>query len=161
MNTQLIAHKYEQRGFTLIEMLVAIAVLAISIAVATPSFRAFTVNQNLRTASMDLVSDLILARNEAVKRNGTVTIVPINNDWREGWQVVHTASATLLSSAGTLHNSISTEGTPPASIAFDANGRVAATVQLGLTADQGAQSLHRCVELDPSGRPRVVKDTCS
>lgn len=59
------------RGFTMIELMVAIAVAAVLIAVAVPSFRALTVSNALTTAANDLVGALNLARMEAIKLNAS------------------------------------------------------------------------------------------
>lgn len=61
-------------GFTLIELMVTISVLAILITIAIPSFTA-TINRNrLATAANGLVSGLQLARAEAVRRGGRVVV---------------------------------------------------------------------------------------
>ena len=152
------------QGFTLIESMVAVGVLAISASVAVPSYRHFTASQSIRTASMDVVSHLILARNEAVKRNGTVSLVPINSDWRNGWQVVHAASSSQVAQAEAMNGNVAVQGTQPSMLQFDAEGRligVSSTQQLQLAVNNGGQTLYRCIQLDPAGLPRVKKDACS
>lgn len=59
-------------GFTLIELMVTIAVAAILIAIAVPSFKNLTVSNALTTAANDMVGALNLARMEAIKLNATV-----------------------------------------------------------------------------------------
>ena len=56
------------RGLTLPELLVALAVVAILIAVAVPSFRGLIEVQRLRSINSQLVTDLQFARNEAATR---------------------------------------------------------------------------------------------
>ena len=56
------------RGLTLPELLVALAVMAILIAVAAPSFRGMIEVQRLRSINSQLVTDLQFARNEAAVR---------------------------------------------------------------------------------------------
>lgn len=57
------------QGFTLIELMVTIAVLAIIIALATPSFTSVINNNRLSSHANELVASLQLARMEAVRRN--------------------------------------------------------------------------------------------
>ena len=76
-----------QRGFTLIEMMVTIAVAAILLAVVVPSFRTFTLSQRVKSGSFDLYSTLMLARSEAVKRRATVTVAASAADWNNGWTI--------------------------------------------------------------------------
>ena len=64
-------------GFTAVEMLVVIAIVAILGTIAMPSFANFSVNQRLRMATHDLVADLIYTRGEAIKRNNRVTITRV------------------------------------------------------------------------------------
>ncbi len=63
-------------GFTLLELMVVVAVAAVLAAIAAPSFSTFIDNQRLRNASFDIVSDLSLARSEALTRQTTVVITP-------------------------------------------------------------------------------------
>ncbi|MDO1527504.1 GspH/FimT family pseudopilin [Fulvimonas sp. R45] len=61
-----------QRGFTLVELMVTVAVLAILLAIAVPSFRSLTLSNRLATTANDIVGALNTARMEAVKRNASV-----------------------------------------------------------------------------------------
>lgn len=64
------------RGFTLVELLVAIAVLGILSSVALPGFRDMILN-SARTSSLNtLVSALQLARSEALQQRREVTVCP-------------------------------------------------------------------------------------
>jgi prepilin-type N-terminal cleavage/methylation domain-containing protein len=58
-----------QRAFTLIELMVVVAVLAIIATLAAPSFRDFIVLQRLKGINAQVVTDLQFARSEAVARN--------------------------------------------------------------------------------------------
>lgn len=59
-------------GFTLIELMVTIAVAAILLAVAVPSFRHLIISNRLTTAANNVVTAVTLARSEAIKRNANV-----------------------------------------------------------------------------------------
>ena len=63
------------RGLTLPELLVALAVVAILIAVAAPSFRGLIEVQRLRSINAQLITDLQFARNEAVTRGVPLRVV--------------------------------------------------------------------------------------
>ncbi|MBX3636652.1 MAG: GspH/FimT family pseudopilin [Rubrivivax sp.] len=59
-------------GFTLVELLIVVAVLAVVLTLAAPSFRDMIETQRLRGTSAQLVTDVQFARTEAVSRGETV-----------------------------------------------------------------------------------------
>jgi prepilin-type N-terminal cleavage/methylation domain-containing protein len=61
-----------QRGITLVEVMIAIAIIAIVAAIAVPSYQSQIARQNLVLASENLVSDIKFARSEALKRSDEV-----------------------------------------------------------------------------------------
>jgi type IV fimbrial biogenesis protein FimT len=61
-------------GFTLMEVMIIVAIVAILAAIAAPTFGEYTTNTRVRAAAEALQSDLVLARNEALKRNQPVTL---------------------------------------------------------------------------------------
>lgn len=153
-------HFEKSNGFTLVELMTAIAVLAILAGIAVPSFRDFTANQRLRGAAFDLRTDLTLARSEALKRNSNVTITVRTADgWQSGWTV--TSGGATLRSRNDLGSGVIVT-TDVVSITFNGNGRVASpvgTVEIELAADSGTR--HRCMRLDPAGLPRSYAESCS
>lgn len=65
-----------QAGFTLIELMVTIAVLAIVLAIAVPSFQGITNRNRLSAITNELVAAIQLTRAEAIRRNTRVTMCP-------------------------------------------------------------------------------------
>ena len=143
-----------QRGLTLIEFIVTLMVAAVLLGLGVPGFQKLVSAQRLRAASYNLVSDLVLARNEAVKRRATVQLVPSAAGWGGGWSVQF-AGGTLAQRD--RPGVAVTSG--PALITFDVDGRVVTTdaaVRIGLTGSTGK----RCISLDPSGRPKSTSVEC-
>lgn len=68
------ARSRREAGFTLIELMVAIAVLAITLAMAVPSFTGLINGNRLVAQSNELVASLQLARSEAIRRNARVAL---------------------------------------------------------------------------------------
>ena len=147
------------RGFTLVEMVTVIALLVIVLGILAPSFREFLASQQAKAMAVDLVSDLLLARNEALKRNVNVSVSPVAAGWRDGWRVATAAPVTTLSSRNATAPAVSVAG-GPAVITFDVNGRVIApAAAVRITVSSYAST--RCVALDLSGRARASAGACT
>ncbi|MBL0222783.1 MAG: GspH/FimT family pseudopilin [Xanthomonadales bacterium] len=73
-------------GFTLLELLIAVAVVGVLVAMALPSFREFNIRTQVTQLTNELVHDLTMARTEAVKR-GRDVVVKANSSWSNGWSV--------------------------------------------------------------------------
>jgi type IV fimbrial biogenesis protein FimT len=84
-----------QHGFTLSELLTAVSVIGISLALVAPGFEAVTSNNRRATAINQLVNSLHVARSEAITRNSRVTLCPSTDGetctggsaWADGWVV--------------------------------------------------------------------------
>lgn len=152
------AHHYRRGGFTLIELMVVVAVMAIMASLAAPSFQQLLAAQRVRLTGYNIVGDMVLARSEAVKRGENVTLTPVASNWSQGWSVNVASNALELRSQGRVGNGVQFI-TSPASITFDRNGRtgVSTVVRFGLY--DGASS-RRCISLDPSGRPKSANTEC-
>lgn len=68
-----------QAGFTLIELMVVMVLVAILIAIATPSLRALQVRNSIRSLVNDYTLSVYFAKTEAVRQNAAVTICPSTN----------------------------------------------------------------------------------
>lgn len=85
------------QGFTLIELLVVVAIGGILLGIGLPSFNEAVKESRLSSQYNTMVGSLYLARSEAVKGPGQVTVCPKENidalqcgsktDWNNGWIV--------------------------------------------------------------------------
>jgi type IV fimbrial biogenesis protein FimT len=71
--------KDKQGGFTLIELMTTIVVLAVLLAIGVPNFRDFLRSSRMTSAANDFLTDVNLARSESVKRRVAVTLCKSTN----------------------------------------------------------------------------------
>jgi type IV fimbrial biogenesis protein FimT len=89
------AMNHRAGGFTLIEVMAALAIVGIAISIAMPSFRSLVVDTRMTATANDMLGAMKLTRSEAVKRNTRVTMCNSSNgtacaatgNWQAGWIV--------------------------------------------------------------------------
>lgn len=145
-------------GFTLIEALIVVIVLGVLTGLAVPSFRDLMRSQAIKNASFDVFSSLVLARNEAVTRNATVTITPNGGNWAIGWQITD-ASGAVIRRQDPFPAGVTITG--PAIVSYNAMGRLTSAITGFGLVDSGGGFNTRCITVDLSGRPAAKAGACS
>ncbi len=148
------------RGFTLIEVMVTLTVLAILATVALPSLQGLIANERVRSTTTDLMASLMFARSEAIKRNQPINVVPNGGSWEAGW-TVQTGGGTTLRAQDAL-SAVTATG-PGGNVTYQGNGRVSGGTSILFTfrSSSVASVSMRCLTLDPSGRPNIQLDNDS
>jgi len=147
--------KRTQRGFTLIEMMVTVTIIAVMLGVGVPSFRNFIAGQKVKSASHDLMTALVLARSEAIKRNADVTVAPVTADtWVSGWTVKAAPSATTVHEQQALSGVTVTQA--PSTVVYKANGRPTVASKF----EVAGASATKCVKVDLTGIPSSQSGAC-
>lgn len=151
------------RGFTLPELLIVVTILVVMLGAGLPSFTDFVRTQRVKTASFDLFSTLIQARNEAVTRNTDVTVAPVGGAWANGWTVSYTDADGNVVPVRT-HDPVAGVGIDAslANLVYRGSGRLtpSATPATFELTTAGEAPAVRCINVDASGRPRTKVSAC-
>lgn len=144
------------KGFTLVEMMVTIAVLAIIIGIATPSFVDMMRQNTVRSQANELLALMHFARSEAIKRRVNVTV---NLTPGKGWkaEVIQPGTSTVLRTVDKSATSVSLTGSETIAVVFDLRGR-------RISADNCFQLSYsnndRQLTVETGGSLKVASGTC-
>jgi len=168
-----------QTGFTLLELMITMAIAAILLTVAVPSFQTTISNNRLATQTNSLVTDINIARSEAAKRGTgvvlcsssnpnapTPTCVGAGNAWTGGWLVFVDADSSGAFNAGDPLIKVGQAIGGTATIltantlnTFTYNGdgtsSIAVNADFSICDDRG-EPFGRQVQIRPTGRPRLI-----
>lgn len=131
----LITGKLPRRGlgFSMVELFIVLAIIAIVIMMALPAFRTWLQNTQIRTAAEAVQNGLQVARNEAVRRNAHVEFILTNPDVTggTGWcvRLVSTDEDVQCKPGGEGSQNVVLKPTPggATTITFNGLGRVPTT----------------------------------
>ncbi|TVS15784.1 MAG: prepilin-type N-terminal cleavage/methylation domain-containing protein [Gammaproteobacteria bacterium] len=156
------------RGFTLIELMVTLAVLVILVSIAIPGFWGLIQNNRVSTSTNEVVSALNLARSEAIRRGAEVRVTATGGDFANGW-CVHTgpscAGDAIIRQHGGLQR-VSLDSASVGVLVFDARGaKVTPSVRFEMTVqpdDCPADAVGRArqLEVENTGRVSVTRVDC-
>ena len=78
---------HRMRGFTLVELMVTIAVAAILLGIALPSFQTVSRNNAVRATTNDLITSINSARQQSMSMRSVARVVPATGGWDAGWSL--------------------------------------------------------------------------
>jgi type IV fimbrial biogenesis protein FimT len=162
-------------GFTLIELMIAIALVAILLATAVPALDDFTNDARQTGAINDFISSIHLARNTAITTNARVTMCASASganceltSWDNGWIVFGDlnsngsldAGETIVSASAAAEGLSIQSGEFPAALMYRPNGRAMTATLTGNSGEfavcdfRGADHA-KVILVELSGRPRM------
>lgn len=172
----------KNRGFTLMELMVTIAILAIMVIIAVPDFTSIIQNNTITSTTNDLISSLHYARSEAIKRNTLVSVcatadttyTTCGGNWNLGWIVfvnptggttINNSAATPLLRVETITDQNITISTSPNTSIATYNGAgfpVANTANLVFTikATGCTSTAGRQLSISMTGLPSITQIAC-
>jgi len=170
--------KSGSRGFSLIELLVVMAIAAVLLGIGVPNMQQYVVSSRLSTAANEFFTALNLARSEAVRRGAQVTLLTNgaanSRDWTSGWTMFVDANSDGALGAGEEVLRVGAAQDAPmtifgsanfgTSVSFDSTGRLTSgggsfviCHGTALVADGIARS--RALILNSAGRARIAFDS--
>lgn len=173
------------QGFTLIELMITLALVAIALTLALPSFEDSFRRNRVASATNELMASFALARTEAVRRNYSVTddrnvvLCPsadgaaCGGAWSDGWIVAQRTGATIDQvlryvqgpSGVTVTSAMKTESFTNAAyvLQFDNRGRLEAGSNFSLQPEQcpAGQDVVRNLIINSVGQIRVARASCT
>jgi len=164
------------KGFTLIELMVTLAVAVILITVAVPGFRTMIQNNRATTQANELLTAFMLARSEAVKRGVAVSVCSsadqatcaASTNWATGW-IVFTddagTSGVLDSTDQLIRVWESLDGAPTLTgatqnVQYQPSGLVAATSSFTLTLPDCKGNQVQTININAVGSGRITASAC-
>ena len=169
-------------GFTLIELMVTIAIVAILLAIALPSFESSIRSNTVATTTNELMGSLALARSEAIRNPGGAVIctsldgATCGGTWNDGWIVGPDLDADGTLGVGDrvvryveprerLTLAATSSGGSATAIVFDRRGRVAdgnrREVVMTPTTCPANAILMRSFVVRVTGQVTVTKGSCT
>lgn len=154
-------------GFTLTELLIVMALVAILVSIATPGFGALTRANRVLVATNELTNLLIYARSEALTRGLNVSVeAPGINNW-SGALKVTTASSTVTGGVETLRtfegtglapSGLNSTGTATR-LTFRPNGTLASAFTIRLCATNDRSTPGKVLTVTQGGHTEVADFT--
>lgn len=132
-----------QSGFTAVELMVAVVILAIVAAIGLPSLLSFIQQSRVDAAADDLAQSMRYARSEAVTRNSDVSVVNAGSNYSDGWSVV--VGGVTLREHEALPDGVTTNFGN--NIAFNGRGMASASGSITLS----YEGFTRCINFTLSG----------
>ncbi|MCH8140535.1 MAG: GspH/FimT family pseudopilin [Proteobacteria bacterium] len=110
----------QRHGFTVVELMVTLAIAAVLIGYALPAFNGFVIQRSMSAKVNDFVLAINYARSEAAKLGGTVSVQAVDesdtdNEWGPGYCVV-------VGNPGDCDGAVLRRFSASANMTFDATG---------------------------------------
>lgn len=178
MSTACRRHRHSE-GFTLLELVVTIAVAAVLLTVALPSFSGLLRTNRVTSTSNSLLAAVNLARAEALKSNRGGGICastdgaacsPTGDDWVSGWIVWADLNNNGALDLAPVDERVRVEGrqrqltisADEPDVVFSARGRPASTLSLQVqpTTCKAGRTDVRNIDVLASGMVRISTEDC-
>ena len=144
----------KENGFTLVELMIGLAIAAIILTVGIPSFNDLVRNNQMTTQANELIGALNLARSEAIKRGSSVSITSTSGDsnWKDGWSVADGGETIRVYAAQKGQHTLVSDG-GDSTYSYDPQGFINNNDTISLCLNSGATG--RRITIAASGHAHV------
>lgn len=150
------------RGFTLVEMIIVVAIIAIVMSYAVPAYNRFVAQNKVQSFAYALAADLQYARSEAIRRGGGVLVCAASSaqatscagasasDWSRNW-IVLASGGSVIKVNQAEQGVVASAGT--GALSFAASGRATGTSSVMFL--NGESTVSATVTIAPYGSIKV------
>ncbi|MDK2778731.1 MAG: GspH/FimT family pseudopilin [Pseudomonadota bacterium] len=158
-------HVTSLQGFTLIELMTVVLIVAIVASIGAPSFQKMVANRQAERLRSELQLDISFARSQSVTFSDQVTVTPLADNWDTGWQVLR--GTTELRNRGSADNPMADSGTITSAdfstatpLTFDRQGRATTTGSIRILVDNCYGDRDYTLSINQIGQIVVAEATC-
>lgn len=161
----------KHRGFTLVELMVVVVIVAVIMVIAVPGFSTLMERTRLKAYANEFVSSVYLARSEAIKRNADVTLCTSNDPnalcvsaakWEDGWIVIDDSNQVIYRQPALNDGFLFFHMTSVSfdELVFTPNGLVSSVAAMKLCQNAPKDGIEeKEIIVSATGKPRVTTET--
>ncbi|HEX3122099.1 MAG TPA: GspH/FimT family pseudopilin [Rhodanobacteraceae bacterium] len=152
------------RGFSLVETVVTLSIVAVLAAFATPSMTSTMARHRVQDAASDLSAVLFKARADALTLNSDISVLPVDGNWAAGWRIADPVNTGKFLQVHEPAQLVAITLSGATSVIYQFNGRIRGGVGVKFNVSSSVavgKSTTKCITVDPSGRPYTQDGACS
>lgn len=159
-----------QYGFTLIELMLVVAIVSIVAGIALPYFGETIRNQRVRAVATDLMSTFMVARSDSRRFGAQLSVVAPANNYNQGWCVVFGNAAdcnpanpdpnVMKVATPARDASVAPSASTPNRVVIERTGRLAAPACFDVDDGRATPVFRRRVEIQTSGSVAIENGAC-